>query len=125
MIIYVVGFMILLAIGLLSVTKLNRVVTSTGRIVPTEGSLFVQPLDRAIVRDIRVKAGDIVKKGQILATLDPTFASADLTQLRQKTTSVSAQHDRPRAAQAGKPYTPMRRYGPQSTASVRWSTSRP
>ena len=66
------AFMILLAIGLMSVTKLDRVVTSTGRIVPTEGSLFVQPLDRAIVRDIRGKAGDIVKKGQILATLDPT-----------------------------------------------------
>ena len=105
-VIYVIVLMIGLAIALMSVTKLDRVVTSTGRIVPTEGSLYVQPLDKAIVRDIRVKAGDIVKKGQILATLDPTFASADLTQLQQKMTSVSAQRDRLQAEQAGNPYKP-------------------
>jgi multidrug resistance efflux pump len=48
----------------------------------------------------------MVKKGQILATLDPTFASADLTQLQQKMTSVSAQRDRLQAEQAGQPYKP-------------------
>lgn len=106
MVIYVIVSMFVLAIALMSLTKLDRVVTSTGRIVPTEGSLFVQPLDKAIVRDIRVKVGDIVKKGQVLATLDPTFASADLTQLQQKMTSVSAQRARLEAEQAGKPYEP-------------------
>lgn len=105
-IIYVILFMVGLAFVLMSVTKLDRVVTSTGRVVPTEGSLFVQPLDKAIVRDIRVKPGDVVKKGQVLATLDPTFASADLTQLQQKMSSVSAQRDRLQAEEAGKPYQP-------------------
>jgi HlyD family type I secretion membrane fusion protein len=105
-VIYVIVFMILLAIGLACVTKLDRVVTAGGRIIPTEGSLFVQPLDKAIVRDIRVKVGDVVKKGQVLATLDPTFASADLTQLQQKMASTGAQRDRLMAEQSGQTYEP-------------------
>jgi HlyD family type I secretion membrane fusion protein len=106
LVIYVIVLMFAVGIGLMSVTKLDRVVTAEGRIVPTEGSLFVQPLDKAIVRDIRVKVGDMVKQGQVLATLDPTFASADLTQLQQKMASVSAQRARLEAERAGKPYEP-------------------
>jgi HlyD family type I secretion membrane fusion protein len=105
-VIYVVSFMILLSIGLMCVTKIDRVVTAGGRIIPTEGSLFVQPLDKSIVREIRVKVGDVVRKGQVLATLDPTFASADLTQLQQKMASTSAQRDRLMAEQTGQTYEP-------------------
>ncbi len=79
-------------------------VTTTGRIVPTEGTLFVQPLDKAIVKKILVKVGDVVRKGQVLATLDPTFAAADLAQLQQKMASDQATVDRLEAEQAGKPY---------------------
>jgi HlyD family type I secretion membrane fusion protein len=105
-VVYVIVFMIALAIGLMSVTKLDRVVTGTGRIVTTEGSLYVQPLDKAIVRDIRVKVGDVVKRGQTIATLDPTFASADLTQLQQQMASDSALRDRLEAERTGRPYEP-------------------
>jgi hemolysin D len=103
---YIIAGMIVLGLTLMSVAKIDRVVTSTGRIVPTQGTLFVQPLDKAIVRDIRVKVGDVVKKGDMLATLDPTFASADLTQLQQKMASVVAHVARLRAEQAGQPYAP-------------------
>jgi HlyD family type I secretion membrane fusion protein len=105
-VVYMIVFMIALAIVLMSVTKLDRVVTGTGRIGTTEGSLFVQPLDKAIVRDIRVKVGDVVKQGQIIATLDPTFASADLTQLQQQMASDSALRDRLEAERTGRFYEP-------------------
>ena len=73
-----------------AVVKLDRVVTSAGRIVPTAGELYVTPFDTGIVEQINVKAGDVVKKGQVLATLDPTFTHADLLQLQQKQASDEA-----------------------------------
>jgi HlyD family type I secretion membrane fusion protein len=101
-----VAAMLVLALVLMSVVKLDRVVTAPGRIVPTQGSIFVQPLDRSIIRAIKVSVGDVVKKGQVLATLDPTFAAADLMQLKQKMQSTAALVARLEAEQADQPYQP-------------------
>jgi len=51
-----------------------------------------------------VKAGDVVKKGTVLATLDPTFTHADLLQLQQKLSSDEAGVARLEAELAGQPY---------------------
>ena len=96
-----VALMIFVVLGLASVVKLDRVVSAPGRVVPTAGSLFVQPLDRSIIREIKVSAGDLVKKGQILATLDPTFAAADLAQFQQKVARSRALVARLEAERAG------------------------
>ncbi len=44
-------------------------------------AIVVQPLETSIIRTLAVRPGDVVTKGEPLATLDPTFASADLGQL--------------------------------------------
>jgi hemolysin D len=103
-VLYVIGAMIGTSLLLMSVAKLDRVVSGTGRIKPTEGALFVQPLDKSIVRDIRVQAGDIVKKGEVLASLDPTFTAADVGQLEQKLKSSRAQAARLEAEIEDRPY---------------------
>ena len=105
-VLHVIAAMIVIALVLMSVVKLDRVVTSTGRIMTTEGSLFVQPLDRAIIRDIDVTMGDIVTKGQVLAHLDPTFAAADLTRITEKMQSAEALVERLTAERTGKRYNP-------------------
>jgi hemolysin D len=105
-VLYVIVAMMVTALVLISVFKIDRAVTGNGRVVPVEGSLYVQPLDKEIVHDIRVKVGDIVKKGQVLATLDPTFTAADVFQLQQKLASAKAQVARLEAEQAGHPYVP-------------------
>jgi hemolysin D len=87
-----------------SVVKLDRLVVATGRIVPTEGALTVQPLDKAIIRRILVHVGEVVKKGQVLATCDPTFVHADLDAVREKVSSLGAQRRRMEAEEAGKPF---------------------
>lgn len=89
-ILHAVGILFVVAIVFMALVKLDRVVTSTGKIVNTQGSLFLQPLEKSIVREILVTNGEIVRKGQTLATLDPTFATADLTQLQQKARSAQA-----------------------------------
>jgi HlyD family type I secretion membrane fusion protein len=103
-ILYVLGAMLVLAVALMAIVKLDRVVTSVGRIVPTGGELYVAPFDTGIVREVHVKAGDVVKKGQVLATLDPTFTHADLLQLQQKLGSDEAAVARLEAELSGRPY---------------------
>ena len=103
-VLHVLTIMIVLSVGLMSIVKLDRVVGSTGKFVPTRGTLYVQPLDRAVVRQIKVRTGEVVKAGQVLAELDPTFAQADVTQQQQHLASVSAQVARLEAELAGTPY---------------------
>jgi len=102
----VVGF-IVVSVVLAAVIKTDTMVTSTGgMIATTQGPIFVQPYSQGIVHQIMVKAGDIVKKGQVLATLDPTFTAADETQLRDHLASDQAKVDRLEAEQAGRPFAP-------------------
>ena len=71
--------------------KLDRVVTSTqGLIATTAGFVYVSPLASGVIRQVNVRAGQIVRKGQPLATLDPTFTHADLAQQQQHYGSVAA-----------------------------------
>jgi membrane fusion protein, hemolysin D len=105
-VLYVLVAMMVAALILISVCKVDRAVTGSGRVVPVAGSLYVQPLDKEIVHDIRVKVGDVVRKGQVLATLDPTFTAADVFQLQQKTASAKAQVARLEAERAGRAYAP-------------------
>jgi len=105
-VLFTVAGMIVLSIGLMSFAKLDKVVTGAGRIVTTAGSLFLSPLDKSIIKEIHVKVGDVVRKGQVLATMDPTFASADLVQMQQKADSDRAAVAREQAELANKPYVP-------------------
>jgi HlyD family type I secretion membrane fusion protein len=93
-----------IAILFMSVVRLDRVVTSPGRLVPTRGTLYVQPFDRSVVRQIKVHPGDVVKAGQVLAELDPTFAEADVKQQRDHAAILSAMVARLTAELEGRPY---------------------
>ena len=104
LILYTLIGIIVVSIGLSAIVKLDRVVTSVGRIVPTAGSMYVSPFDTGIVRQVNVKAGDVVRKGQSLATLDPTFTHADLLELQQKSASDEAAVARLQAELSGQPY---------------------
>jgi hemolysin D len=90
----------------ISVVRLDRVVAAKGRVVPTGGALTVQPLDKAIINRVLVSVGDVVKKGQVLATCDPTFAQADLAAIREKAASLEAQKRRMELEEAGQPFHP-------------------
>jgi hemolysin D len=90
----------------ISVVHLDRIVTATGRVVPVAGALTVQPLQKAIINSILVSIGQVVRKGQVLATCDPTFVRADLAQLKQKVADLDAQKRRMEAEEADQPFRP-------------------
>jgi len=108
---HMLAAMLALAVLLMAVVPLDRVVSGAGTVVPVRGSLFVQPLDRAIVREIRVRQGDVVRKGQVLATLDPTFAKATLDQYELRGVANRAMVERLAAEANGTTYAPSKKDG--------------
>ena len=64
----------------------------------------MDPLNPSQVRSVDVKVGQVVKKGQALATLDPTFTQADLIGMQEHMASDQATVDRERAEIASRPY---------------------
>ncbi len=101
---YVLAVMVVSAVIWSTIASLDRVVSARGRLVSTEASLVVQPLETSIIKGINVKVGDIVTPKTILATLDPTFIQADYDQLRAKLLSLDAQIQRLEAEYAARPY---------------------
>ncbi len=85
------------------VSPVEKIVIAHGKLVNPLPNIVVQPLDTSIVQSIDVRVGQIVKKGQVLATLDPTFAAADESQLRVHLQSLDTQAAGLRAELAGKP----------------------
>lgn len=89
------------------VFKVDRIVVTEGSLLTTSPTIVVQPLTTAAIRSIDVQVGDVVEKGQVLVTLDSTFASADLSQLTKQKLVYGAQVRRIQAELAKKPFSAL------------------
>jgi hemolysin D len=74
-----------------SFSEVERVVVAQGRLVNPLPNIVVQPLETSILQKIEVRVGQVVRQGEVLATLDPTFAQADEAQLRARLRSLDTQ----------------------------------
>ena len=105
---WVTAGIMVICIAFAAVARVDRVVTSDrGKIVPAQGTVLFQALDNSLIRTLDVREGDRVRKGQLLATLDPTFANADVDQLERQLLSLDAQIARATAEQRGETYAPQ------------------
>ncbi|WP_045001610.1 HlyD family type I secretion periplasmic adaptor subunit [Bradyrhizobium sp. LTSP857] len=86
------------------VSRVDTVVTAQGKLTTTRPNLVVQPLETSVIRDVHVRAGDSVNRGEVLATLDPTFSQADLDQLRSRVAAFDASIHRIQAELDGSEY---------------------
>lgn len=86
--------------------KVDVVVQGPGKLTYDGPPIVLQSFDRAILRSLHVRPGDAVKKGQELATLDPTFAQADLTALEERKRLVHAQVQRLESEAYGRAFSP-------------------
>lgn len=66
-----------LALVWLVLGQLDIVAVAQGRVVVSERTKLIQPLERSVVQRVLVKDGDQVQAGQPLIELDPTAAVAD------------------------------------------------
>src|SRR5947207_3550783 len=95
------------------VTRLDRVVTSvSAHIVTTQPTVVLQALDPSLIKTIDVREGQRVKAGEVLATLDPTFAAADVGTLKTQIASFEAQIARCEAELAKRPFEPPQSVDP-------------
>jgi hemolysin D len=78
-------------IAVASVVRVDMIVAASGRLMADAPLLVVQPMQLSIVREIRVKPGDAVHQGDILAMLDPTFTQADKAALLAQQDALQAQ----------------------------------
>jgi HlyD family secretion protein len=80
------------------------VVSASGKVAAVSGNLTVQPLETSLVRRIDVKEGQVVRAGEALAELDPTFAQADEGSSATQVASLEAEVARLTAENAGRAY---------------------
>ncbi|RDJ03364.1 HlyD family type I secretion periplasmic adaptor subunit [Rhizobium phaseoli] len=104
MTLYCVTALIASAIIWASVSSIDEVVIAPGKLVTTQPTIVVQPLETSIIRTIDVKAGEVVHAGQTLATLDATFSQADVGQLKTKFSALDAQVKRLETELTGEDY---------------------
>ncbi len=91
---YLVVALIAAAVTWSSLSYVDKIVTGSGKLITTRPGIVVQSLETSVIRDIHVSAGDTVRRGQALATLDPTFSEADVDQLRLRVSALDAMIDR-------------------------------
>jgi len=72
-------------------SELDQVVVAQGRLINPLPNVVVQPLETSIVQTVDVRVGQVVKKGDQLATLDATFAQADESDIKFRLSSLETQ----------------------------------
>lgn len=97
-----VAGMLVLAGILASIIQIDMVVVAPGRLTTQAPPIILQPMALSVVREMLVKPGDVVQKGQVLAKLDATFTAADRSSLTSQQRALFALLQRLEIEVAGK-----------------------
>jgi len=84
-----------------SLGRIDIVAVAPGKIIPSDYSKVIQPLESGVIRAIAVRDGQAVKKGKILIELDATGTTADEGRLANELQSARVEAARLRALLAG------------------------
>ncbi len=98
--------------------KMDRIVMADGKIVTIDTPVVLQSYSIALVKDIRVVMGQRVRKGEVLVVLDATFAQADMSQLRDRISSLAAHAQRLECEIGDKPYPPAGAIPPEAGSAA-------
>jgi hemolysin D len=104
-VVWMITAMFVCCVVAMGLIPIDKVVTASGKVVSQAATLVVQPLETSIVRSIDVKEGQVVRAGDVLARLDPTFAAADVGALASQVASLQAEVSRLQAEVDGRPFT--------------------
>ena len=74
----------------MALAQVDRVVRVEGRVIPAAHTQQIQHLEGGIVAGIEVSEGSIVRKGDLLLTIDDTTSAANLEELRIRLDSQRA-----------------------------------
>ncbi len=74
--------------------QVDIVAVAPGRIVVSDRTKVIQPLEAGVIRAIHVRDGDHVQAGQVLIELDPTAAAADSKGVEEQRRAASLEQAR-------------------------------
>ena len=83
-----------LLIGWSSVAQTEEVTRGLGKVIPTSKAQLIQPAEPAVVEEILVRAGQLVKKGQILVRFDDDIADSELSKLKTENELLTSRAQR-------------------------------
>ena len=95
----ILGYSALLAtfvvfFGWASLAPLQSAVVAKGRVIVSSQNKLVQHLDGGLVKEIKVRDGDLVEQGQLLLSLDDTSLQIQLENTREQLLEVRASLER-------------------------------
>lgn len=93
----IISFAIICFIVWAALTNINEVAHTPGEVTPLGHQQVVQHLEGGIVRDIHIKEGQRVKRGDVLMSLDGAGSEDDLARARAKEIALILQEERFRA----------------------------
>jgi adhesin transport system membrane fusion protein len=87
-----IGFLILLVWSMIA--QVDEVTKGQGKVIPSSKLQLIQASDPSTVRELLVRSGQRVHRGELLARLDNTESSSQLGQIQAETESLSARSSR-------------------------------
>lgn len=77
-----------------SLARVDEVTRGQGRVIPSSKMQMVQSAEPATIKEILVRSGQHVRKGQLLVRLDDTQSASELGQIAAENKLLSARADR-------------------------------
>lgn len=87
---WVMMFFFIAAIGWASWAKIDKVTVGQGKVIPSSQIQVVQNLEGGLVKEILVKEGQLVEKGQQLLLIDDTRFRSDFREREQQVANLTA-----------------------------------
>nr|WP_225783763.1 HlyD family efflux transporter periplasmic adaptor subunit [Xenophilus sp. Marseille-Q4582] len=82
--------------------EIDEVSSGTGKVIPTSREQRIQSLEGGILAELRVREGQIVEKGEVLAQLDPTRGESNVEETAARYRAALASSARLRAEVDGR-----------------------
>ena len=99
-------FLLVVALAWAFLGHINEVAVAPGKVIPSGQAKTVQVKNKGIIKEIKVKEGDVVQEGDVLVTLDPTTTMADYDNLKKRAAYYKLDIQRLTAELTGQPFVP-------------------
>jgi adhesin transport system membrane fusion protein len=103
---YLVVLVVIVLITWACLAPIDEVTRGTGRVIPSSQLQKIQSFDGGVVREILVKEGDRVERGELLMRIDPTRFISSFQENRARAQSLEAKAERLSALANGVEFTP-------------------